>query len=700
MMNSTRLSPLRAPARPLHQLRGALGNQAFGRVIQAKLQISRPGDEYEREADRVADQVMRMPEPQLQRACPSGGGYPKCQTKQPSQEHERLQTKRVQAGDTGQIAAPPIVHDLLAEPGQPLDPATRGFMEPRFGCDFNDVRVHADAGADVAAAAVGARAFTVGADVVFRRGEFVPHTQAGRALLAHELAHVAQGPSRQPQLFRKEAIEPHYPTEDEQREIEKILSREFKETAATEPAPPGEPAKERGTPLNEEQRRKLAGELKQPYLDTLDRLDSGSGSSDSALDETEAFEVLTQAREDIYKRFGDYAKRITLTREDVKTPAERRKAKQVFVQFSIDPSVTRDLARTIATTDCKTCLTKLAPLNQGSRKAVIDTLIEFGFAVEGGAKLRRALAKKVPGGFSHGLERLSLALRPREELRHTALHELMHALVHPVFRAAFGDEDYINEGFTEYFTQEIVGSVNPSYKNQYEKVISVRDAMQGPFHFVGNEGAEESMRLAYFRGRLDLIGWRPSGPDEEQAVKNAAKETVKEGFDPIEAGEPKQWDAATASRYAKIYQAEAQAKQAASRNVLGVGLYFTKDAADTIAVRYARVIARTEPYAKGQLLLEGQLLGSPVQNPSRLGASFGIGAEYQEPYFYAQAGVRFVGTAAPAGGANRLDVSPFAGLGIRAWQTIRVGVEGYLAVPVLKGQDRLYGGIVTLGVEL
>jgi hypothetical protein len=67
MMNSTRPSPPRAPARPLHQLRGALGNQAFGSVIQAKLQISQPGDEYEREADRVAEQVMRVPSAEWRR---------------------------------------------------------------------------------------------------------------------------------------------------------------------------------------------------------------------------------------------------------------------------------------------------------------------------------------------------------------------------------------------------------------------------------------------------------------------------------------------------------------------------------------------------------------------------------------------------------------------------------------------------------
>ena len=100
-----------------------------------------------------------------------------------------------------------------------------------------------------------------------------------------------------------------------------------------------------------------------------------------------------------------------------------------------------------------------------------------------------------------------------------------------------------------------------------------------------------------------------------------------------------------------------------------------------------------------QLLLEGQVLGSPVLNPSRLGASLGIGVEYQEPYFYAQAGARFVGTTDLATGANRLDVSPFAGFGIRAWQTLRVGAEGFVAVPLLGGQDNPYGVVATVGIE-
>jgi hypothetical protein len=107
---------------------------------------------------------------------------------------------RLLQGERGPISAPPIVDEVLAAPGQPLDAVTRGFVEPRLGYDFSGVRVHAGARADAAAAAVGARAFTVGADVVFRQGELAPSSQAGRALMVHELTHVVQqgmAPERQ-----------------------------------------------------------------------------------------------------------------------------------------------------------------------------------------------------------------------------------------------------------------------------------------------------------------------------------------------------------------------------------------------------------------------------------------------------------------------------------------------------------------------
>lgn len=202
--------PTPIAAHPVVPLQRSLGNQAVQRlldtrVVQAKLRVSQPNDSYEQEADYVANRVMSIPEPQMQRACACGGACSSCQAAQPGEEHERMQTKRVQASDTGQIAAPPIVNEVLRSPGRPLDTAARRFMEPRFGQDFSQVRVHTDAKATESARAVNARAFTVGRDVVFGTGQFAPGTTQGRRLLAHELAHFSQqnGPLDRNHLLRK-----------------------------------------------------------------------------------------------------------------------------------------------------------------------------------------------------------------------------------------------------------------------------------------------------------------------------------------------------------------------------------------------------------------------------------------------------------------------------------------------------------------
>jgi hypothetical protein len=82
--------------------------------------------------------------------------------------------------------------DVASSAGQPLDPATRAFMESRFASDFGSVRVHTDATAAASADALDARAYTIGHTIVFATGEFAPATVEGRRLLAHELAHVVQ----------------------------------------------------------------------------------------------------------------------------------------------------------------------------------------------------------------------------------------------------------------------------------------------------------------------------------------------------------------------------------------------------------------------------------------------------------------------------------------------------------------------------
>lgn len=93
-------------------------------------------------------------------------------------------------------SAPPIANEALRSSGQPLDSATRGFMEPSFGHDFSKVRVHTGVKAAEATRAVNAVAFTVGRDIVFGAGQFPSATEDGRRLLAHELAHVVQSAGR------------------------------------------------------------------------------------------------------------------------------------------------------------------------------------------------------------------------------------------------------------------------------------------------------------------------------------------------------------------------------------------------------------------------------------------------------------------------------------------------------------------------
>jgi len=85
-----------------------------------------------------------------------------------------------------------VVHDVLRSPGRPLDAGVRAVMEPRFGHNFAHVRVHSDARAADSADALGAFAYTAGPHIVFGAGQYAPHTEGGRSLLAHELAHVVQ----------------------------------------------------------------------------------------------------------------------------------------------------------------------------------------------------------------------------------------------------------------------------------------------------------------------------------------------------------------------------------------------------------------------------------------------------------------------------------------------------------------------------
>ena len=177
----------------------AAGNQAMQRLsLHARgpggLTLSRPGDSDERDADRIADQVMRMDDlapigpahHTIQRkctACSSGGSLcPECE--------EQARIKQSTLPGVGRSSN--VASSVQGGHGEPLSATTRAFFEPRFGQDFSGVRVHNNSSAHRAADSIGARAFTLGNDVAFAEGQFEPETPDGQRLLAHELTHVIQ----------------------------------------------------------------------------------------------------------------------------------------------------------------------------------------------------------------------------------------------------------------------------------------------------------------------------------------------------------------------------------------------------------------------------------------------------------------------------------------------------------------------------
>ena len=173
--------------------------------IQLKLKVNSPGDIYEQEADRVADQVMRMPEPRLQRTCACEGGCHVCRQEQVTSKQMHFQAKNTEASNLRKIKTPSIIHDVLRSSGQRLETTTRAFMESRFGHDFSKVRVYTGSAAQQSSRALNARAYTIGSNIVFGPGHFAPHTEPGRRLLAHELTHVIQQSSGGLRLDLKEA---------------------------------------------------------------------------------------------------------------------------------------------------------------------------------------------------------------------------------------------------------------------------------------------------------------------------------------------------------------------------------------------------------------------------------------------------------------------------------------------------------------
>ncbi|WP_404337145.1 DUF4157 domain-containing protein [Sphingomonas sp. MMS12-HWE2-04] len=192
--------------------------------LQAKLEVGAANDHFEREADHVASQVMRggdgpvsipptiTPIGAQRKAAPQAPKEEEKPRAKPAKAQRKANPSmredepkggakagKVQrdaaAGAAGGTASPSVANAISAmqagsAPG--LDGGARGFMQNRFGRDFSGVRVHHGERAAAAADALGARAFTIGNDVFFNRGQYQPHSSSGRQLLAHELTHTVQ----------------------------------------------------------------------------------------------------------------------------------------------------------------------------------------------------------------------------------------------------------------------------------------------------------------------------------------------------------------------------------------------------------------------------------------------------------------------------------------------------------------------------
>src|SRR6185312_3439930 len=160
----------RSSGHPLAVLQRSIGNGAVQRMInsryiQAKLSVSSPGDQFEQEADQVADKVMRMPDAAnvVAPAVPTAHGGQARGNVESSFNHSKGR-------------------------GRPLPDSVRKYMEPRFGVDFNHVNVHTGSDAVQMNRALGAQAFTHGSNIYYGAG----HSPSDLELTAHELTHVEQ----------------------------------------------------------------------------------------------------------------------------------------------------------------------------------------------------------------------------------------------------------------------------------------------------------------------------------------------------------------------------------------------------------------------------------------------------------------------------------------------------------------------------
>lgn len=173
----------------------------FAPIIQKKLSVGSAHDSYEVEADRVADKVMKIPEPSPQVTHSGALLQRKCAA---CEQEEKLQMKPLietispllqrSSLESGGVAPNHVESQINSNRGggNSMDNGTKNFMESRFGTDFSNIKIHTGTEAIQMSRDLNAQAFAVENDIYFNEGKYSPNSNSGKHLLAHELTHTVQ----------------------------------------------------------------------------------------------------------------------------------------------------------------------------------------------------------------------------------------------------------------------------------------------------------------------------------------------------------------------------------------------------------------------------------------------------------------------------------------------------------------------------
>lgn len=151
------------------------------KFVQPKLSVNTPGDKYEKEADTVADEVVQST---------TGNENKLVRKNELTNISPMVQSKGESAGPASESLNRKI--SSSKGKGSSLDRETQSTMSGKFGVDFSRVKIHANEESATMNNQINARAFTVGNDIYFNKGEYQPGTKEGNHLLAHELTHTVQ----------------------------------------------------------------------------------------------------------------------------------------------------------------------------------------------------------------------------------------------------------------------------------------------------------------------------------------------------------------------------------------------------------------------------------------------------------------------------------------------------------------------------